>query len=142
MLSKEPRRRLSGVDPIDSDGCDGAGDDDRGWWRTGRLGVLAVGPSTAFEGIGVAGLLPLDADHLVEGERLGDRVVIRRRVGADLFELPDIVRLRFARSHQRPDILDSVLLDVHEPGADRRHQPLVKRVAYMSHSRSWLSNLN
>ncbi len=41
--------------------------------------------------------LALDADRLVEGERFGDRVVVRRRMRADLLELPDVVRLARAR---------------------------------------------
>ena len=50
--------------------------------------------------------LALDADALVERQRFGDRVVIRRRMRADLLELADVARLARGGRRQRPQLRD------------------------------------
>ena len=42
---------------------------------------------------------------MMELQRLGDRVVHRRRMRADLLELPDVAGLRFVGGRQRPVLL-------------------------------------
>src|SRR2546425_1968188 len=63
----------------------------------------------------------------MERQRFGNRVVIGRRMRADLFELADVLHLTRGRRRQRPQLLNVLAADVQEAGADRREQPLVER---------------
>ena len=47
---------------------------------------------------------PLGADSLVKRQRLGDRVVIGRRVRADLLEFADVAVLRGAGRRERQSV--------------------------------------
>jgi hypothetical protein len=46
--------------------------------------------------------LPFDTNAFVKRERLGNRIVIRRGMRADLLELADVLSLRLARRRERP----------------------------------------
>ena len=70
--------------------------------------------------------LALRADPIVKAERFGYRVVVGCRMGPDLLELPDVVRLRRGRGLQRPQAGDVFPPHVKKPRADRREQPLVQ----------------
>ena len=70
--------------------------------------------------------LPLDADAFMKRQRLGNRIVVGGRMGADLLELADVVVLRGRGRRQRPERRNQLAPDVEEAGADRRQQPLVQ----------------
>src|ERR1019366_10081870 len=55
-----------------------------------------------------------------------DGVEIGGGMGADLFELPDVVFLRGAGRHQRPGGGDAGLLYIEETGADGGASPLMQ----------------
>ena len=68
-------------------------------WAGSRL-VCSSMRSSLVSSFGPSGLevsqargLPFDADAAMEHQRFGDGVVIGRRVGADLLELADVLRL-------------------------------------------------
>src|SRR5205085_419195 len=64
--------------------------------------------------------LAIHPDAAVEGDRHGDRVVVRRGVRADLLVLPDVVLLLHPACHERPERLDLLLPNIEEARADRR----------------------
>ena len=70
--------------------------------------------------------LSLRADGLVKLERLGDGVVCRRRVRANLLELADVVSQLHVGGSERPYLRDQRLPHVEEAGTDGREQPLVQ----------------
>src|SRR2546422_4576634 len=59
-------------------------------------------------------------------ERLGDGVVVRRRVGTDLFELANVVVHLRRRRHHRPDARDFLL--------DRKSTRLNSSHGYISYA--------
>ena len=60
----------------------------------------------------------------MKGERDRDRVMVCRRVRADLLVLAHVGRHRRRRRHERPQLRDLLPPLVQEPRADRREQPL------------------
>jgi hypothetical protein len=62
----------------------------------------------------------------MERERHRDRVVVRRRMRADLLVLPHVVHLLDRPGHQRPERLDLLAAYVKEARPDRREQPFVE----------------
>ena len=66
---------------------------------------------------------PLVANALMERQRRGDRVVVRRRMSPDLLVFADILIHVRRRRHERPDRLELRLPDVEKSDADRGKQP-------------------
>ena len=68
----------------------------------------------------------LRAHLLVELERLQRRVVHRRRMRADFFELANVLVHPLWRGHQRPMLLDAVFAHVQHASANGGGEPLVQ----------------
>jgi hypothetical protein len=62
----------------------------------------------------------------VKRQRLCDRVVIGRRVRADLFELADVLAAGVICRRERPQLFDVLPADVQKTSSDGREEPFVK----------------
>src|SRR5262245_56656014 len=83
-------------------------------------------PRPAFFQVAKPRSLALDTYALVKRKRLGNRVVIRRRMGADLFKLANIGVLFLVLGHEWPELSDFGLSHVQEARTVRRQEPFVQ----------------